>query len=95
MINGIGSGGSGRIGTARTGAAGRSIDAGSISSANSDAVATAAALSNPAQTLASMGAPIDTAKIQAIRTAIAEGRYPVNPRAIAERMVELDLPLKF
>ena len=42
--------------------------------------------------LVSGGAPIDRAKVAAIRTAIAEGRYPVDAERIAERMIALDLP---
>jgi negative regulator of flagellin synthesis FlgM len=38
------------------------------------------------------GAPVDSAKVAAIRAAIAEGRYPVDPHRIAERMIALDLP---
>lgn len=95
MINGIGSGGSGRIGHARTGAAGRSSLASAISGASSDGTAGSEAVSSPAAKLAQLGAPIDAEKIAAIRTAIAEGRYPVDPKAIAAKMIDLDLPLKF
>ena len=42
--------------------------------------------------LVKAGAPVDAAKVAAVRAAIAEGRYPVDPRAIAEAMVALDLP---
>ena len=43
-------------------------------------------------TLVSEGAPVDGAKVAAIRGAIAEGRYPVDAERIAERMIALDLP---
>jgi negative regulator of flagellin synthesis FlgM len=39
-----------------------------------------------------MGPPVDSDKVAAIRSAIAEGRYPVNPARIAEAMLSLDLP---
>jgi len=42
--------------------------------------------------LVSGGAPIDSAKVAAIRAAIAEGRYPVDADRIAESMIALDLP---
>jgi len=42
--------------------------------------------------LVAEGPPIDSAKIEAIRSAIASGRYPVDPEKIAERMIALDLP---
>ena len=38
------------------------------------------------------GPPVDTARIATIRSAIAEGRYPVDADRIAERMIALDLP---
>ncbi len=37
------------------------------------------------------GPPIDSGKVAAIRTAIAEGRYPVDPQKIAQKMIDLDL----
>jgi len=42
--------------------------------------------------LVSGGAPVDAAKVATIRAAIAQGRYPVDPDKIAERMIALDLP---
>lgn len=43
------------------------------------------------RTIAAEGPPVDAEKVAAIRQAIAEGRYPVDPRKIAERMIALDL----
>lgn len=94
MINGIGSGGNSRIGQTRTGAAGRGVAASEIIAATTENAAGASNVSSPAAKLAQLGAPIDAEKIAAIRTAIAEGRYPVDPKAIAARMVDLDLPAK-
>lgn len=42
--------------------------------------------------IAAQGAPVDLDKIARIKSAIAAGNYPVDADAIAERMVELDLP---
>jgi negative regulator of flagellin synthesis FlgM len=42
--------------------------------------------------LAEAGPPIDKDKIAAIRTAIAQGRYPLDAKAIAQKMIALDLP---
>lgn len=94
MINGIGSTGKGRVDLARTDSAkvGTASVAGTPSA--TDAAAKAAKPSNPAADLAALGAPIDTKKVAEIRAAIAEGRYPVNPDVIAEKMIALDLPLK-
>ena len=49
---------------------------------------------SPAARMAAEGAPVDMDKIAAIKSAIASGNYPVNADAIAERMLELDLPQK-
>ena len=95
MINGIGSSGNSRIGQTRTGTAGRGVAASEISPATTGNVSGSGNVSSPAAKLAQLGAPINAEKIAAIRTAIAEGRYPVDPKAIAARMIDLDLPLKF
>jgi negative regulator of flagellin synthesis FlgM len=42
--------------------------------------------------MASAGAPVDAAKVAAVRAAIAEGRYPVDPAKIADSMLALDMP---
>jgi len=94
MINGIGSTGKGRIDGTRTDPALRGAAA---AAASPLAVETAKIEkpSNPAADLAALGAPVDAQKVADIRAAIAEGRYPVDPKAIAEKMLALDLPLKF
>lgn len=57
----------------------------------STTAASAAASSSPAARMAAEGAPVDMDRIAAIKSAIASGNYPVNPSAIAERMIALDL----
>jgi len=42
--------------------------------------------------LAESGPPINSEKIEAIRRAIASGAYPIDPKAIAAKMIALDLP---
>lgn len=42
----------------------------------------------PAADMAAQGAPVDAAKVAAIKAAIAEGRYPVDPAKIADAMVK-------
>lgn len=44
--------------------------------------------------MAASGPPVDAGKVAAIRAAIAEGRYPVDPDKIASSMLALDLPAK-
>lgn len=51
-----------------------------------------AAPASPAALLAAEGAPIDSAKVDSIKAALANGTYSINPRAIADRMMALDLP---
>lgn len=54
----------------------------------------AATVSTPVARMASQGAPIDTARVARIKQAIASGNYPVDPQKIAEKMLDLDLPLR-
>ena len=92
MINGIGPTGTGRIDAVRTEGVQRGTPAAKVAPVQSDPAENAAL--NPAADLAASGPPIDAEKIAAIRTAIAEGRYPIDPQAIADKMIELDLPAK-
>lgn len=41
--------------------------------------------------LADASPPIDTKKVEAIRSLIAQGRYPIDERAIAAKMIALDV----
>ena len=43
--------------------------------------------------MAAQGAPVDLARIARIKQAIASGNYPVDPEKIAEKMLDLDLPI--
>ncbi len=51
-------------------------------------------VSTPASRMAAQGAPVDVARIARIKQAIASGNYPVDPDKIAEKMLDLDLPLR-
>ena len=64
-----------------------SSDKGSVS------VTSSAASSTPAGRMAAEGAPVDMDRVAAIKAAIASGNYPVDPAAIADRMLALDLPV--
>ncbi|SCW76827.1 anti-sigma-28 factor, FlgM family [Sphingobium faniae] len=57
------------------------------------APALSAASASPAARMAAEGAPVDMDRIAAIKAAIASGNYPVNPSAITDRMLALDLPV--
>lgn len=52
----------------------------------------AGAPKSPAAELSALGAPVDSDKVSAIREGIANGTYRVDARAIADRMIALDLP---
>jgi negative regulator of flagellin synthesis FlgM len=52
----------------------------------------AKAQATPAAEMAAQGAPIDMDKVAAIRAKIADGSYKIDPQAIADRMIALDLP---
>lgn len=52
------------------------------------------ASSTPAARMAAEGAPVDMDRIAAIKAAIASGNYPVDPGAIADKMLALDLPAR-
>lgn len=65
----------------------------------SNAVSTASAGSasaspSPTARMAAEGAPVDLDRIAAIKSAIASGNYPVDPAAIADKMLALDLPTR-
>ncbi len=42
--------------------------------------------------LAAQGAPVDIQLVSEIRTAISEGRYPLDPNKIAAAMIAVDMP---
>lgn len=55
--------------------------------------ASSAGASTPAARMAAEGSPVDLDRIAAIKAAIASGNYPVDPAAIADKMLALDLPV--
>ncbi len=88
MIDGVGKSGSGRIELKRSAVEGGAPVAQASSLAER---AGGASAGNAVADLVAAGPPVDSAKVAAIRAAIAEGRYPVDPFKIAERMIALDL----
>lgn len=87
MINGVGSTSPTRIGQIKDEKVAGTAPAETVTKADEKAVAmtfTAA--------LAEAGPPINDEKIKAIRQAIANGQYPLDPKAIAKKMIALDLP---
>ncbi|MDO9488490.1 MAG: flagellar biosynthesis anti-sigma factor FlgM [Sphingomonadaceae bacterium] len=74
-----------RVGLDRAGSAAKPASAGG-------APAQVGAPVSPAADMAAQGAPVDGAKIAAIKAAIAEGRYPVDPTKIADAMIKFTAP---
>jgi len=58
-----------------------------------DTVSSSSASASPAARMAAEGAPVDIDRVAAIKAAIASGNYPVDPAAIADKMLALDLPV--
>lgn len=90
MIKSVGQNISAAIEAARLKEGGKPARAASVGSTVSAAVS--AGSSSPVARMAAEGAPIDMDRIAAIKAAIASGNYPVDPAAIADRMLALDLP---
>lgn len=93
MIDGIGPSDKGRVALERASIE-RSQRAAKVSDSVSNA-RTAAPASLAYEMLSAVGPPVDVAKVAALRVAIANGQYPVDPQKIAQRMVELDLPAQY
>jgi negative regulator of flagellin synthesis FlgM len=88
MIDGIGKGGAGRIDAHRASAPGVAV---SPPIASAAAGASSSAAGNVVAALVSAGPPVDSEKVSAIRSAIADGSYRVDPDAVAEHMIRADL----
>ncbi len=88
MIDGIGKAGAGRLELVRTSVE-RTGQAAPVGDASSDRAVSGAG--GASRAMAAEGAPVDAEKVAAVRAAIAEGRYPVDPDKIAASMVALDL----
>ncbi|WP_242125194.1 flagellar biosynthesis anti-sigma factor FlgM [Sphingobium sp. Sx8-8] len=89
MINSVGQNLGAAIEANRLKEGGRTTRASAASAAPSSA---AAASASPVARMAAEGAPVDMDRVAAIKAAIASGNYPVDPAAIADRMIALDLP---
>ncbi len=87
MIDGVGKSGPGRVDPARQEKGGPVAAPASHGPRAADGTVKSAVLE-----LVSGGAPVDTSKVDAIRAAIRDGRYPVDPDRIAARMLDFDLP---
>lgn len=88
MINAVGPTGIARAIELRSESVGKSEPATKVDQTGAQ---TTTSVTTPAAELAAQGAPIDTAKVEAIRAAIANGTYKIDAKAIADRMIALDL----
>jgi len=90
MINGIGSPPTGQLSSTTRTSATKPVDA--VAKAPSALPDAGAGATIAADMVVALGPPVDMQKIVAIRTAIAEGRYNIDPEAIASKMVDQDIP---
>lgn len=88
MINGVGSASPTRIGQVKDDKVAASAPVDAISGSTSSHATTPSLVA----ALAEAGPPINDEKIKAIREAIASGQYPIDAKAIAAKMIALDLP---
>lgn len=72
----------------------RTAPASTTAPAKAVATVAAAAGSTLAATVRDLAAapPVDTAKVDRVRSALALGTYAIDPATIADRMIALDLP---
>lgn len=89
MIKGVGLGPANRVEPVRTKAA----EHGGAAAANVSARPREAAETALSQMLAD-GPPVDGDRVAELRAKIADGSYAIDPRAIARKMIALDLGAK-
>lgn len=87
MINGVGSANPTRIGQVKDDKVTAAAPVGPVQTAGGSIAAPSLVAA-----LAEAGPPINSEKIEAIRQAIASGQYPIDAKAIAAKMIALDLP---
>lgn len=78
-------------GASRSSAAGEKSATAKASTAPQDSVQ----LSGLSPNVETAGAPVDTARVDAIKQAISEGRFKVNPEAIADGLIAAAKDLMF
>jgi len=88
MINGVGQSTPTRIGQVKD----ETVKATVAVTATDTASSTPVAAPSLVAALAESGPPVNNEKIAAIRQAIASGQYPIDVKAIAAKMIALDLP---
>ena len=87
MIDGVGKGGAGRIDL------GRQEKGSAVGATQGEGPrAPQGGVRSEVLELVSRRAPIDASRVEALRTAIQNGLYPVEPSLIARRMLDVDLP---
>ena len=87
MIDGVGKGGAGRIDIARQD---KGVAVGTPRSHGPRA--SEGPVKSAVLELVSGGPPVDKSRVEAVRAAIRDGRYPVDADRIASRMLDFDFP---
>ena len=87
MIDGVGKGGAGRIDLARQGKS-AAVD---VPRSHGPRPSHGPVKSDVLD-LVSGSAPVDTKKVEALRAAIQNGSYRIDPDRIAQRMLDADFP---
>src|SRR3546814_5359812 len=85
MIKSVGQNISAAIEASRLKEGGKTVRASSAGSVGG--TSSSARSASPAARMAAEGAPVDMDRVAAIKAAIASGNYPVDPAAIADRMI--------
>jgi negative regulator of flagellin synthesis FlgM len=91
MIDGVGKGGAGRIDLARQDKGAATESTGGTPRSHGPRTAEGGVKSEVLE-LVSGGAPVDRPRVEAVRAAIASGRYAIDPDRIAQRMLDFDFP---
>lgn len=93
MINSIGPKGTGKVDSSRVQGSQRGASTGPVAAVPGvGGSEQAPAPANPAKDLAAAGPPVNMARVQEVRAAIANGAYALEVKAIAAKMIKLDLP---
>ncbi len=94
MIKSVGQGVTPAVDAAKLRESGQARSSAPVSQATQATTSVIAeSIATPAARMAAQGAPIDSARIERVKQAIASGKYPVDPDKIAEKMIDLDLPV--
>ena len=84
MIDPVHSQATGAVGRPSTAVSGA---AAAVASVTSDTPSSAATVRTTARTLADLGPPVDAERVAALKSAIADGSYSIDPGKIADALI--------